>query len=133
MGIHLTRTKPQAQLASGTLTIDQAAALMNTSAETVSDCIHNRGLPAARIGRAYVLVSDDVIQWLRGQYGKFREAPCGSISAANEERGGLTSARLPASALDAALAPATTKQRRNSPPRLRAISGAPGASAKRPR
>jgi excisionase family DNA binding protein len=114
-----------------TLSLDQAAELMLTSAETVSDCIHNRGLPAARVGRAFVLIDDDVFAWLRTQYGKWRENnACGSISAANEARGGLTSATSPASALDAALAPRTTKRRRSTPPRLRAISGALDASAK---
>lgn len=113
-----------------TLTLEQAAELLKTSTETVSDCIHNRGLPAARIGRAFVLVDDDIIGWLRQQYGKWKDAPCGSISAANEARGGLTSARLPVNALDAALAPRTTSRRRNTPPRLRAISGGPEGSAK---
>lgn len=111
-----------------TLSLDEAAELLHTTAETVSDCIHNRGLQAARIGRAYVLIDDDVITWLRTQYGKWQEAPCGSISAANEASGGLTSARSRASALDAALAPRTTPRRRNTPPRLRAISGAPADS-----
>jgi excisionase family DNA binding protein len=114
-----------------TLTLDEAAAVLKTHPDTVADCIRHRGLPAARIGRAYVLVDEDVIGWLRTQYGKGQETPaCGSISAANEERGGLTWATSPASALDAALAPRTTPKRRNTPPRLRAISGAPDASAK---
>jgi excisionase family DNA binding protein len=116
-----------------TLTLEEAAEVLKTSVETVSDCVHNRGLPAARVGRAYVLIDDDVFAWLRTQYGKWRDSPCGSISAANEERGGSTLATLPASALDAALAPATRKPRRNTPPRLRAISGASAASAKPPR
>lgn len=113
-----------------TLTLDEAAELLKTTAETVSDCIQNRGLQAAKIGRAYVLIDDDVIAWLRTQYGKWKDAPCGSINAANEERGGLTSATSRASALDAALAPQATKRRRNTPPRLRAISGGPAGSAK---
>ena len=37
-----------------TLTLEEAAAVLKTTPETVSDCIHNRGLQAARIGRAYV-------------------------------------------------------------------------------
>ncbi len=115
-----------------TLTIEEAAEVLKTHPDTVSDCIHNRGLPAARIGRAYVLIESDVLDWLRGQYGKWKENPCGSTSAANEERGGLISARLPASALDAALAPATTRRRRSTPPRLHAISGARGGSEKPP-
>jgi excisionase family DNA binding protein len=113
-----------------TLTLDEAAELLNTTAETVSDCVHNRGLPAARIGRAYVLVEEDVVEWVRTQYGKWKEAPCGSISAANEESGGLTSARSQVSALDAALAPQTERRPRSTPPRLRAVSGARGASEK---
>jgi excisionase family DNA binding protein len=116
-----------------TWSLDEAAAALKTSAETLSDCIHNRGLPAARIGRAYVLVDEDVIAWVRTQYGRFQGDACGSISAANEARGGLTSARSQASALDAALAPATAPRRRNTPPPLRAISGGPGGSAKPPR
>jgi excisionase family DNA binding protein len=114
-----------------TLTLEEAAAVMKTHPDTVSDCIHNRGLPAARIGRAFVLVEEDVIDWIRLNYGNWKDArPCGSISAANAERGGSISAMLPASALDAALAPRTTPPRRNTPPRLRAISGASDASAK---
>jgi excisionase family DNA binding protein len=115
-----------------TLTLDEAAELLKTTAETVSDCIHNRGLQAARIGRAYVLVEEDVIAWLRTQYGKAQEAPCVSISATREALGGSISARSPASALDAALAPRTTPRRRNTPPRLRAISGASAGSEKSP-
>jgi excisionase family DNA binding protein len=118
---------------SRTLTLDTAAELLNTHPDTVSDCIKHRGLPAARIGRSYVLIEDDVVAWLRTQYGKWKDEPCGSISAANEARGGLISATLPASALDAALAPATAPRRRNTPPPLRAISGGPGGSAKPPR
>lgn len=113
-----------------TLTLEQAAEMLNTTPETASDCIHNRGLPAAKVGRAFVLVDDDVLAWLRTQYGKWREAPCGSTSAANEERGGLISATSPASALDAALAPQTAPRRRSTRPRLRAISGVPAGSAK---
>ena len=116
-----------------TLTLDETAEMLKTHPDTVSDCIHNRGLPAARIGRAYVLVDDDVITWLRAQYGQWQqEASCGSTRAESEERCGLTLAKSPASALDAALAPQTARRRRNSPPPLRAISGACGASEKRP-
>lgn len=53
-----------------TLSLEQAAAVLHTTADTVSDCIRHRGLPAARIGRAYVLIEADVIAWLREQYPK---------------------------------------------------------------
>lgn len=116
-------------MTSRTLTLDEAAELLKTTAETVSEAIHNGGLPAARIGRAYVLVEDDVIAWLRTQYGKWRRGECGSISVASEASGGLTS-RSTGSALSAALAPRTSAKRRNTPRPLRAISGGTSASAK---
>lgn len=53
---------------SRTLTLDEAADVLKTTAETVSECIRLRGLPAAKIGRAWVLVEADVIDWLRQQY-----------------------------------------------------------------
>jgi excisionase family DNA binding protein len=59
---------------SRTLSLDQAAEILKTTTETVSDAIHRRGLPAARIGRAYVLVEDDVVEWLRNQYGNWEHA-----------------------------------------------------------
>jgi excisionase family DNA binding protein len=115
-----------------TLTLDEAAAMLKTTPETVSDCVHNRGLPAARIGRAFVLVEADVIEWVRQQYGAWKDRPCGSTNAANEESGGRTLARLPGTALDAALAPRTTQRRKSGQPRLRQVSGAPAASEKLP-
>ena len=53
-----------------TLTLEQAAAMLNTNADTVSECIRFKGLPAVKIGRAYVLVDTDVLAWLRAQYGQ---------------------------------------------------------------
>ena len=53
---------------SRTLTLDEAADVLKTTAETVSECIRLRGLPAAKIGRAWVLVEADAIDWLRQQY-----------------------------------------------------------------
>ncbi len=53
-----------------TLTLEQAAAMLNTTADTVSKCIRSKGLPAVKIGHAYVLVDTDVLAWLRAQYGQ---------------------------------------------------------------
>ena len=53
---------------SRTLTLDEAADVLKTTAETVSECIRLRGLPTAKIGRAWVLVEADAIDWLRQQY-----------------------------------------------------------------
>jgi excisionase family DNA binding protein len=51
-----------------TLTLEEAGQVCKTTAETISEAIRTRGLPAARVGRAYVLIEDDVIAWLRTQY-----------------------------------------------------------------
>jgi excisionase family DNA binding protein len=44
-----------------TLNIDEAAELMQIHAKTVLDLIANGTLPAGKIGRAYVLLSKDVM------------------------------------------------------------------------
>jgi len=48
-----------------TLSLEQAAAWLFTTPETVSECIRRHGLPAAKVGRAWVLVDVDVIDWIR--------------------------------------------------------------------
>lgn len=53
-----------------TLTLEQTAAMLKTTTETVSECIRFQGLPAVKIGRSYVLVDVDVMAWLRTQYGQ---------------------------------------------------------------
>ena len=51
-----------------TLTLAEAAVFLKTTEDTVSQKIRDEGLPAAKVGRAYVLVDVDVIEWLRGRY-----------------------------------------------------------------
>jgi len=82
-----------------TLSLDQAAVMLKTTPETVSECIRHRGLPAAKIGRAWVLVDDDVISWLRQQYPRADDlaAPAGTAARARRS--------LAADALDKVLAP----------------------------
>lgn len=112
-----------------TLNLEQAADLLFTTPDTVSECIARRGLPAVKIGRAWVLVEADVIDWLRSQYP--RETPCASTPEEPKASYGLTS-QSTASALSAALAPRKDARRRNTPQRLRAISGGQSGSAKPP-
>ena len=85
-----------------TLSLAETAEMLRTTAETVSDCIRHRGLPAAKIGRAWVLVDDDVISWLRLQY------PCNRDSShgrnAQDIARTVSTHRYP-DALDRALAP----------------------------
>jgi len=75
--------------------------MLSTTPETVSDCIRYRGLPAAKIGRAWVLVDDDVIAWLRQQYAGYDDAEGRPVLDA----GPAVVPRRSVDALDAALAP----------------------------
>lgn len=50
------------------LSLAEAAALLKAHPDTVSEAIKQRGLPAARVGRSYILIEEDVIAWLRTQY-----------------------------------------------------------------
>jgi len=114
---------------SRTLTLDEAATMLHVCTETVSECIRARGLPAAKVGRAWVLIDDDVINWLRQQYGK--EGACVSGSVGERPSGGLIS-QSQGSELRAALAPQTARRRRSGPPDLRPISGDKGVLEKSP-
>lgn len=111
-----------------TLSLEQTADMLHCSAETVSEAIRFDGLPAAKVGRAWVLVDEDVIKWLRSKYGSNE---CESTPAANEASSGPTSPSQ-ANALRAALEPRREKRRRNGPPELQSISGGRGTSAKSP-
>jgi len=96
-----------------TLTLDEAAAMLHTCTDTVSECIRSRGLPAVKIGRAWVLVDDDVIGWVRSQYNR-EDTPC-DYSVAEKTVRGTLQAPSQASALRAALAPRTERRRRPAP------------------
>lgn len=52
-----------------TLTLSEAADMLHTHVDTVSECIAARGLPAVKVGRDWLLVDEDLIAWLRTQYG----------------------------------------------------------------
>lgn len=75
-----------------TIDLEEAAEMLKTTPDTVSECIKSRGLPAARIGRAYVLIEADVIEWLRTQYGR-KAAKCDSTNEARPAPGGSISDR----------------------------------------
>ena len=108
-----------------TLTLQEAADMLHVCTETVSECIRAQGLPAAKIGRAWVLVDEDVINWLRQRYKKGEE--CGSTNEASAGSGGLTP-RSQAKELREALAPRADRRRRNGLPNLQVIPGAPADS-----
>ena len=114
---------------SHTITLEEAARMLKTCTETVSACIRLQGLPAAKVGRAWVLVDDDVIDWLRKQYGK--GDLCESTKEASAGFGGSIP-RLPAGELQKALAPHRASRQRNLPPGLRQKHGEPADSEKSP-
>lgn len=89
------------------LTLTSAAELLHTTEETVALAIRDRGLPAVKVGRAWVLVKDDVIEWLREQaQARADKAGGTATSVARPARGAATSATRAALDLAAALAPA---------------------------
>ena len=107
------------------LTLPQAAQLLHSHEDTVTEAIRARGLPAAKVGRCWLFIDEDVIAWLRGQYSQARtgDQACGSTDAVRAASGGLTSPSRAGRDLLAALAPQTRPRRRNGPPRLTAITG----------
>ena len=103
-----------------TLSLDEAAEFLRTTPDTVSAMIRREGLPAAKVGRAWVLVDVDVIEWLRGRYPANEE--CDSTSENPAVPIGLPST-IAASRLDAALARPTGKRRKNTPTSSAQASG----------
>jgi excisionase family DNA binding protein len=114
-----------------TLSLQEAAALLKTTPETVSAMIRNERLPAAKIGRAWVLVDVDVIRWLRGRYAR-EEKKCGSYEEVAPMLGGVISG-IKAGALEGALARPTGARRKSMRTGSKASSGdAPDSANVRP-
>jgi excisionase family DNA binding protein len=101
-----------------TCTLEEAADILNTTPETVAQKIKTEGLPAAKVGRAYVLVRVDVIQWVRAQYGR-EEA----WRSTNEARSGGPGCGIAGENLDALLDSETALRRKESTTRLQLVSG----------
>lgn len=53
-----------------TLSLDEAALFLKTTAEVVHTCIRDGRLPAAKVGPGWVLVDDDILAWVRSRYPK---------------------------------------------------------------
>jgi excisionase family DNA binding protein len=107
-----------------TLTLAEAAAFLKTTEDTVSAKIRNEGLPAAKVGRAYVLVDVDIIEWLRRQYGRrSREGnSCDFSSEVAVTTGGSSSATA-GDRLEKALARPIAARRKSTQTTLKPISG----------
>ena len=118
-----------------TLTLAEAADMLKVHVDTVSDLIRHENLPAARFGRAYVLIDEDVIAWVRTRYYRKPQEgeACGSTGAASAASGGSISPSRASRALTEALAPRTKPRRASGPPRLTAINGGSAGSEKKVR
>ena len=101
------------------LTREQAAQVLHTTPETITHAIAHRGLPAAKVGRAWLIIEADMIDWLRTQYPN----RCASTNAPPAAPGTLTSPRQRAE-LDVALARPTRHKPAPQRPTLRSVSGA---------
>lgn len=47
-----------------------AARLLKAHPDTITEAIRTRGLPACKVGRAWLFIDDDLIAWVRSQYGQ---------------------------------------------------------------
>lgn len=95
-----------------TLKLDEAAELLKCSSDTVLELIHSDNLPAAKIGRAWVLVDVDVIEYIRTKYTLNNEVKkCHSTKGA--KRGGSMSLSTDKE-LESLLTPATSVKRKKS-------------------
>lgn len=57
-----------------TLNLDQAASLLHMHKETVRERAKAGDLPGAKVGRRWVFIAEDLMQWLRSQYAARRQA-----------------------------------------------------------
>lgn len=98
---------------SALLTLEEAAALLRSSPETVSAWIKHRGLPAAKPGRNYLIVHDDLIAWLRLQSAANDKGE--ACDSTDEGKSGGPTFGTRAGALEEALRPRKKSPRGNGP------------------
>jgi excisionase family DNA binding protein len=58
-----------------TLNLEQAAALLHMHKYTVMQKVHAGAIPAAKPGKRWVFIEDDLLAYLRGQYRPVQSAP----------------------------------------------------------
>ncbi|WP_084612046.1 helix-turn-helix domain-containing protein [Ferriphaselus amnicola] len=104
-----------------TLNLEQAAQFLKLSPEELRRRAKAGRVPAAKVGKCWCFIQDDLAEYVRSFYSAPRQAlrvtfgkeatPCHSKSAVT--RGTSTLSHPPASALDALLALPTKSKRRN--------------------
>lgn len=92
-----------------TLDLKGVADLLMVCPGTVSELIHTDGLPHAKFGKAYVFVTDDVIEYIRSKYSVAKPKKC---HLKNAEKFGTTLSLSQDKELESLLTP-RTRQRRN--------------------
>lgn len=103
-----------------TLNLSQAAAFLHCDPETVRQLAADHIVPGHKVGRAWVFVDVDLVDWLRKQYG--RTEKCGYTNVGIT--GGPTSVSSTAKELERALAPKTNRRRFNGHGTIKANFGA---------
>ena len=93
-----------------TLDLDEAAAFLKCSDDTVRELALAGELPAAKVGRRWVFVDVDLVEWLRTQYAKGKQ-PCHSTKSAIS---GISTSRIMGKELENLLKPQTSVKRSKS-------------------
>jgi excisionase family DNA binding protein len=113
---------------SRTLDLDQAAKLLHLHPDTVQQRAKAGEIPAAKPGKCWVFVEEDLIDWLRSQYFSNRRTK-EKCSTNVEKLGGLISDTLDEE-FDNLVKPATVKRHRNTTTVLKPDFGNKKNSAK---
>jgi excisionase family DNA binding protein len=98
-----------------TLTLDQAAKLLKLHPQTLLQRARNGDIPAAKLGKCWVFIEQDLIQWIRLQYTRPQQdvgqggTKC-SLKEKTANTGGIDS-RLPTEQQYANLLKLPTKKR----------------------
>lgn len=93
-----------------TLDLDEAAAFLKCSDDTIRELVASGELPGAKVGRKWVFVDVDLVEWLRTQYAKGKTT-CPSTKSA---KSGISTLPIMGKELENLLKPQTSEKRRKS-------------------
>lgn len=97
-----------------TLNIDEACQLLHTHKSTLYQKIASGEIPAARIGRSWIFVELDLVDYIRKQYkAESQEVRCHSTNRKAPIAGMSTSRSQAVAEFDSLLARKTKSKRRN--------------------
>lgn len=101
-----------------TLDLSEAADLLKLHPQTVLQRARSGDIPAAKSGKCWVFIEEDLIEWLRSQYNATRDARLGglalcSLKEKTRNSGGSNSPHLTEKLYDNLLAPRTSGKPRS--------------------